>query len=133
MFDIDISDDSIRNGDHNVCEFQFSYLFRLCMRHVLTLRANSWFLWADFDCAESCANGSVLTSEVVLPGENANISDVVDHHNDEDDWQNGVATEEPVPNQLEHSYNNVIEEFLNHSIDDREDSISGHVYFERIK
>lgn len=39
----------------------------------------------------------------------------------------------PIQNNNEHSYQDVVEEFLNNSYGDKDDSISGHVYFERIK
>lgn len=50
-----------------------------------------------------------------------------------DDCMNIDNAVSPIHNVNEHSYQDVVEEFINNSLNDKDDSISGHVYFEKIK
>lgn len=72
-------------------------------------------------------NATAFGADVVLPDP---LPDVFDDANNAD-HDDGPTS--PAPPGHELSYHDVVEEFLNNSLDNREDSISGHVYFERIK
>lgn len=74
-----------------------------------------------FGCNLETANVSAFPMDTEPPA--------VEHDNHMD-IENAIS---PVPNVNEHSYQDAVEEFINNSFNDKDDSTSGHVYFERIK
>lgn len=70
-------------------------------------------------------NGSATAMDIEPPVEPPDLFQNEPDHLD-------VALPSPIPHANEYSYHEVVEEFFNKSMD-KDDSVSEHIYFERIK